>query len=308
MNISHLPPTDLVGRLGDAGLYIRTGPFVVQLRSRLPQVIEALQLLYADFRLAKSEEFADFHIEIARPRGLRRWLRPQVVVFVDGECPAAPLPLEQAVAVMEGCLNWCIYTQMHQYFIVHAAALERDGFAVILPAPPGYGKSTLCAALTYRGWRLLTDELTLISLETGAVIPLARPISLKNESIQVMSAFAPQAVFGPESPGTIKGTIAHMRPPSDSVLRANESALPGWVVFPQFKPGGAAESRQLPKAQAFMRVAESSVNYPILGAQGFELLSNVIDMTDCWEFIYGDLNAAVAWFDGLKSPSAGRCS
>jgi predicted ATPase len=31
---------------------------------------------------------------------------------------------------------------------------------VILPAPPGSGKSTLCAALVTRGWRLLSDELT----------------------------------------------------------------------------------------------------------------------------------------------------
>jgi predicted ATPase len=32
--------------------------------------------------------------------------------------------------------------------------VERDGHALILPAMPGSGKSTLTAALVQRGWRL----------------------------------------------------------------------------------------------------------------------------------------------------------
>ena len=65
---------------------------------------------------------------------------------------------------------------------------------------PGSGKSTLAAGLVYRGgWRLLSDELALLSLGDGAVSALPKPISLKNESIAIMKRFAPGASFSRES-------------------------------------------------------------------------------------------------------------
>ena len=82
---------------------------------------------------------------------------------------------------------------------------------------------------------MLTDELTLLAPETNLIVPLPRPISLKNESLEIIRKFAPQAVFGPASPNTIKGTIAHVRPPKKSVDRMREPSRPTWVVFPKFE-------------------------------------------------------------------------
>ena len=63
---------------------------------------------------------------------------------------------------------------------------------MLLPAPPGAGKSTLCAGLVHRGWRLLSDELALVDMETGLVRGMARPVNLKNKSIEVIRDFAPE--------------------------------------------------------------------------------------------------------------------
>jgi HprK-related kinase A len=300
VKISHLSPTDLVARVNGPGLRLETGPFIFAIRTDLSEIADGLRILYADFSLADNEEFPDFQVEVTRPRSLRRWLKPQVIVYVDHEKPSLPLPLDQAFAAFEGCLNWCIYTFAHQYFIIHAAALERAGRAVILPAPPGSGKSTLCAALVNRGWRLLTDELTLIDPKSRAIIPIARPISLKNDSIEIIRHFAPQTVFGPLSPNTIKGTIAHVRPPADSVAQARESCTAAWSVFPKYRSASGVTDRGVPKAQAFMHIAGSSVNYTLFGAQGFTMLSEIMDGLSCYEFEYGDLSEAVAWFDKLQ--------
>ena len=300
MNISQISPTELVARLNGPGLHIETGPFVFQIRTDLAEVASGLRTLYADFPLADNDDFPDFQVDVTRPQSLRRWLKPQVVVYVDGEKPSLPLPLDQAFAVFEGCLNWCIYTYAHQYFIIHAAALERAGRGVILPAPPGSGKSTLCAALVNRGWRLLTDELTLVDTETRAIIPIVRPISLKNESIEVIQRFAPQSVFGPVSPNTIKGTISHLRPPAESVARVKESCVPRWCVFPRYRSSGGLPARIMPRGQAFMHIAGSSVNYTMFGAQGFTILTEIMDTLSCYELEYGDLNEAAAWFEGLQ--------
>src|SRR3546814_5884714 len=51
---------------------------------------------------------------------------------------------------------------------------------IFLPGAPGSGKSTLTACLVHNGWRLLSDEIALVSLQDGGLTALARSISLKN--------------------------------------------------------------------------------------------------------------------------------
>jgi HprK-related kinase A len=225
-----------------------------------------------------------------------------VQFYLDGRAPFKPLPFDQAAAMFEWGLNYCVSSHCHQYLIIHAAVVERQGRAIIFPAPPGSGKSTLCAGLVNRGWRLLCDELTLVRLQDGRVDPFPRPVSLKNESIDVIRRFAPEAVVGPVVHDTTKGTVAHLKPPSDSVVRMHETAEPAWVVFPQYKPSEAPRLTPVPRARAFMRVAEHTFNYSLLGAKGFRALAQLIDSTDCFDFSYSQLEEAVALFAGLPAP------
>jgi len=75
--------------------------------------------------------------------------------------------------------------------MLHAAVLEKNGRAVVLPGDPGAGKSTLTAALMLSGWRLLSDEITLVDRDDGLLVGLARPVSLKNASIDVIQRAFP---------------------------------------------------------------------------------------------------------------------
>jgi len=303
--ISQLPLGQLAERLAGPGVFLSAGPFVFQIQTRICQISEGVRLLYANFPIGKRVDFADFHIRFLETRNWWPWVAPHLSVEVDGGEPAVPVPLGHAFAAFEGCLNWCIYTHCFQYLIIHAAAIERDGRAALLPAPPGSGKSTLCAALVNRGWRLLTDELTLIDTNSGMVVPLARPISLKNESIGIIRQFAPDAVFGPVCPDTIKGTISHMKPPAESVARVGESCPVAWLIVPSYQLGGVTNADRMTKAAAFMRVAESAVNYMTLGQLGFDLVSNLVDEAVCYKFEYSNLHEAVSWFDNLSGQNEG---
>jgi HprK-related kinase A len=299
MIVAHLSHQELMHRLARPGLRLRTGPVVNRIQSRLAKVVHGVELHYADCTIEDSEGFADFHVRVAAPRSLRRWVAPQVQFQFDGARPFLPLPANQAFAMLEWGLNWCVSSHCHQYLIVHAASVERSGLALLLPGSPGSGKSTLCAGLVSRGWRLLSDELTLLDLATGHVVPLPRPVSLKNASIDAIRRFSPGAEVGPPVHDTVKGSVAHMRPPTDSVRRATEAARPRWVVLPRYEPSAAASLMPLSRARAFMHLADHAFNYDVHGRRGFELLAQVIAGSDCFEFQYGALEDAVEVFDDI---------
>jgi HprK-related kinase A len=301
--VGDLGPRALSNRLAGPGLRVRTGPVVTCIRSRLEPVVTGIGLHYAAHPLESDEAFADFHISVERPRNLRRWIERQVIFRFDGESPFTPLPGHQEFPLLEWGLNWCISSQCHQYVTLHAAVIERGGRALILPAPSGSGKSTLCAGLIFRGWRLLSDELTLIEPATGLVSPLPRPVSLKNKSIDVIRSFAPEAVFSPVVPDTAKGSVAHFRPPAQTVARAAEKAMPGWVVLPRYVAGADACLQPVPKARAFMQLVDNAFNYDVHGRQGFKILARVIDQCDCYEFTYSSLDDAAAVFARLAEPA-----
>lgn len=283
------------------GLVMQIGPFQVKIQSRIANVSRGLMTLYADFPSESAEEgFADFHIAVNPVAGLRRWYRPQVQFFFDGFRPFTPLSANQAFAFFEWGLNWCIANHAHQYLIVHAAVVEKNGLALIMPGAPGAGKSTLCAGLVARGWRLLSDELTMIpNHDSSLVVPVPRPIGLKNQSIEVMRTFAPEAIFGDVVLDTKKGSVAHIKPPKESVDRAAETATPAFLIFPRYKFQSDSQLKLRSKASSFMEIARQSFNYNVLGETGFNRLTDVVTKCDCYDFQYSNLDDAIRIMDGL---------
>lgn len=304
LNVSALTPSELAKQLKYQGIFLQTGSFITRLQTSIPSVAEGIGLLYSDYPLVEQTDFADFHVSLTKPNSLRRWVKPQVQFVFDGHSPFKPLPLDQAFPMLEWGLNWCISSQINNYLIIHAAVIEKDGYAAILPAPPGSGKSTLCAALIHRGWRLLSDELALIRLNDAKVTPIPRPVSLKNQSIDIIRNFEPDAVLSRKVSDTIKGTVAHMKVPKNSITLAAEVAQVGWVIFPKYQAASDTRLEPLAQSRAFMRVADNAFNYSLLGTKGFEVLGNVIDNSICYDFTYSILDEAIQTFDALRPSSS----
>jgi HprK-related kinase A len=275
------------------GLLLRTGPFVVRLRSNLPEIAASVATLYGGHRLAAAD-FADFHVAVRRAAGPRGYVRPQIVFALDDEEPFEPFARREAPAVLEWGLNWAISTYANQYLLIHAACVEKDGRAAIMPGEPGKGKSTLCAALVQRGWRLLSDELAVIDMADGALLPLCRPMSLKNRSIAAIRDFAPEAVFGPTIADTRKGTLALLPAPPDSVRRMGERATAHYILFPNFSPGVAAGPTPRSRGTSLIALAENAFNYQVHGRLGFDRLADIAAACRCADFAYSDLGEAVA--------------
>ncbi len=291
---------ELALRARHQGLLFHAGRFTVRLYTPLPRLVEGVQAMYAGAPAAEGP-FADFTVQVSPPLGPRRWYRPQVLFSLNGARPFAPLPRAHAFPLLEWGLNWCVSNHCHQYLIVHAAVVEKRGRALILPGSPGAGKSTLTALLTgLGGWRLLSDELTLIELTSGLVHANPRPVSLKNASIALMQRELPEAQFSPAVRDTLKGTVAHLQPGRDSLARLAEPAVPAWVVFPRYDPEAATALQPLPRGEAFIRMADNAFNYAIHGRLGFAALTAMVDACDCYELPNdGSVDAVLSLLDRL---------
>lgn len=228
-------------------------------------------------------------------------MRPQIQSFIDGRAPFEPLPLKLAYPMLEWSMNWCIASRLHHYFMIHAAVVERHDQAIVLPAWSGSGKSTLCAALIQHGWRLLSDEFCLLSLEDGNIVPVPRPIPLKNEAIPAFKAFAPGTVMGPTYFQTRKGDIAHLRPPPSALDKITQSARPKWIVLPRYRASGTSILEPVEPGRALLLMAANSFNFNLLGAPAFDALSNMMSQVSCYKIAYSDLNQAVAAIESLDT-------
>lgn len=283
--------------LGSDGIFLRIAPFVAHIQSDIPLVRDSLLEMYADFQLSDSEIFTDFHVRVAFEPGVKKWISPRARFYFDGRPSFAPLPANQAFAMLEWGLNWCVAAHSHQYLIVHAAVVERNGFAFMFPAPPGSGKSTLCAALVNRGWRLMSDELGLIDMQTSLVLGMARAVNLKNKSIDVIQNYAPAAQFTARVPDTSKGTIAHMRPPIESVLRSSEPGKLACIVLPKYSANAETKFDPYSKARTCLLLAEQSFNYHVHGRRGFEAFRLLVEQACCFRLTYSQLDDAVCVLD-----------
>lgn len=289
---------DVRRALASSGLLLDVGAARLHVRGDSQALARQLGAVYRCFPWQPGGgEAADVHVVLHQARGLRRWCRPQVVLRIDGAYPFEPFPADSPLPLLEWGCNWLIGRRLNDLLLLHAGAVERDGAALLLPAMPGSGKSTLTAALSLRGWRLLSDEFGAVDPTTGLVQPLLKPVALKNASIEVIRGLSREAVIGPAFPKTRKGTVAHLAPDARAVAARGIGARPVAVVLPRWEQGSPTRWEPVSPSQAFSALAFNAFNYNLLGEVGFRTALGLARRCTAWRLVYSDLDDALAQLD-----------
>ncbi len=274
---------------------LRVGPVGFRIGSAWKAPLTALSRLYEGYPPA---DIPDFTVRLEPPRPWRRWLRPSVAMAGDYTlAEALPLPLAQALLAAEMGMNMQMALGQRRYLLLHAAAVERDGRALIITGDSGSGKSTLSALLGEAGWRFMGDEFVLIDPASGKAHPFPRPVSLKNAAIAVVASKVTSDRLGPLMRETPKGDIRHLRPSAEAIAAMDTSAAPALILLPRF--GESKDARAVARSEVFVRLTQASTNYTALGENGFNALTKLITSIPAVAIDYPDSMSGIALAEQL---------
>lgn len=266
-------------------LSVRIGAASFRIGSAWKAPITALRHLYAGYP-APEEGMATVTARIGPARPWRRWIRPQVDIGGDHILPdTVPMALRHGLLALEMAMNMQVALGERRHLLIHASAVERGGQAVIMPGDSGSGKSTLAALLGENGWRLLADELVMIDMASGMILPFPRAISLKNSAIAEMERWITDpARFGPRLSDTPKGALRHLRPNDQAIAHMDDPARPALILFPSFGFEPATEG--VNKSELFARLTQGSTNYGALGQAGFGAMLRLAENVPAARFAF----------------------
>lgn len=175
-------------------------------------------------------------------------------ILVDGECQAVVSDRSIALDYLTWSVNQgTIRVGSAAYTLVHAAAVSREGGAVVLAAPMESGKSTTCAGLLRRGWSYLTDEAVAVD-EEGLLTPFPKAVTIDPGAQFLFPELARPALADYPTKWHVP---AGEFPAAIASGRVRVSAL----LFPQYQADAETKLIPVTRAEAVTGLARSTFNF-----------------------------------------------
>ena len=162
----------------------RVGPYRVHghgfvIETNVPEMARQLDDRLRDLRTTPADD-VDTHFLVAR-RG-PSWMTHPWGVWRNGQPCETTLTGEYIQPYVLWEVTRLLLETCRPLIPIHAAAVARDGQAIVLAGVSHAGKSTLAGWLTAHGWQFLTDEVALLERRPDGSVwvhPFWRPIGVR---------------------------------------------------------------------------------------------------------------------------------
>lgn len=242
--------------------------------SELPSLDERMNVLLRGYEPASDS------VPI-RSRYLLRTRADQLEGLCDGETFYRSLDAEELFDAFQLDLYRRLVAQAHGRWLLHAAALEKGGKALVLAGPSNSGKSTLCRALMAEGWAYLSEEIAALGVRD--VDALRRPLHLETpEQARSLSELSSPIRMREDSESWI------VSPPAPGTAGSLPSL--GALVRIRYRPEHPTKLTALSPSEALAEFWECRMNS---GLEVAQLACNVIAERPCYRLDAQDVSSAI---------------
>jgi hypothetical protein len=253
--------------------------YAFRIRSTSPRIGELIDRSLGQFRHRGAEKLPTFSIVERNGSGYD--------LFFGRRTVGAAAPETFVVDQVLWEVNGRAIARVNGKLALHAGAVSFAGNAVLLPAPPDFGKTTLTGGLVRAGFHYLSDEVALIDLVKALVHPYPRALWMDRSSVE--------AILGTEDPilRSTEGPHWHLQPGDLRPGPIGEPCPVRYVVSPRYEKGAETTLSPMSRAEAVALFVDQSFNFARFGARGLKLLGRVVEGAECFRLRIGDLPSAV---------------
>lgn len=169
---------------------------------------------------------------------------------------------------------------------MHAGAVERKGAALLLAGASGQGKSTLTTLLCQRGWRLLSDDVAPVHMDSDHVYPFPQA---------PLRRIHPGRELRPDQLGLLVRQMVDL--PAERFCFSRQEIRA--VVFVGYLGGAESLLNSLGPGEAAMSILRHATNFFDHKGAAVERAARMVGRVSMYQLHYGMAEAACGLLDKL---------
>jgi hypothetical protein len=223
----------------------------------------------------------------------------QLAVKRNGEVIALEQEEYQAQNILLNEIIADAYPNIQFGAIIHAAAVEKDGICILLPAPSGSGKSTLTAALLQAGFIYMGDDFIPLESFSFDALPIPFALSIKESSWNVLRKFYPELDTLPVFHRFNK-TIKYLIPQDSLRVQSSQRMPVRCIIYPKYDPDTPTGIKEISAVKSFRNIIEA-YSWIETDALCLARFVNWLQHTKSYTLSYANLADAVHLIEDLLS-------